>query len=334
MIRSILAIFLSVLFVAANAESIGLAQSAQVGSPLTLERALTLKDSAEVMSDSVCLTDLVSEGWIQGRCSVERKACCRWSMGGERQKIFKRRELQKGLSGISFGAFSLTFSGKDEITVTQTHRELGADEIRNKITEAVSAKLADKPNSISIVSVRMSGPIHVPLQNESGWEIILPEQIPEHLSVKIVSTTDSAQVIGWADVILKHETEVYVSKRTIRPNDLIRVEDFELRKANSLSAEAAGQTLFRKDQFPEGVRARLSILPGTPLNTAAIERLPTVKLGDTVTLILRSDSLRVSTKGVAQGNAAVGDMVTVQLSRYNRTFRGRVLDGRLVEVWL
>ena len=39
-------------------------------------------------------------------------------------------------------------------------------------------------------------------------------------------------------------------------------------------------------------------------------------------------------KAVVQGTAAVGDLVTVQLSRYNRTFRGRIMDGRLVEVWL
>ena len=101
-----------------------------------------------------------------------------------------------------------------------------------------------------------------------------------------------------------------------------------------MTTQAAGQAVFRKNQFPEIVRARQTIMPGTPLLATAVERIPMVKLGDAVTLILRSDSLRVSTKGVVQSAAGVGDMVNVSLPRYNRTFRGRLFEGKLVEVWL
>jgi flagella basal body P-ring formation protein FlgA len=58
-----------------------------------------------------------------------------------------------------------------------------------------------------------------------------------------------------------------------------------------------------------------------------------VQTGDAVTLILKSDNLKISTKGVAQGSAAAGDTVSVQLPRFNRSFRGKLQDSKTVEVW-
>ena len=299
-----------------------------------IDREIKLKDKTDVWSQTVCLGDLVDDGWVQGRCAVDKTTCCRWSLKGEYDRTFSRAELQRELSKVNFGGFNLIIKGADEIAITQTKRELTAAEIQAKVASTATAKFGEEGAGAGVALLKLQAPIYVPLDNESAWDVIFPEPMLEHAAVRVVSTAEAGQVLGWAQVTLKLESEVYVAKKTIHPNDLLDSKDFEVRKTNVLAAQSSGQTLFRKGQFPEAVRAKLTILSGTALTAAVVERIPSVHLGDTVTLILRSDNLRISTKGVIQGTAAIGDMVTVQLSRYNRTFRGRLIEGRLVEVWL
>ena len=306
---------------------------AQGGLP-QIDREVKLKDKTEVWSQSVCLGDLLDDGWVQSRCAVDKVTCCRWNLDGQHSRDISRSSLQADLSKINFGGFNLIVKGAEEIAITQTRRELSVAEIQAKVMASATAKFAEEGTGVGVAALKAQAPIYVPLNDESAWDVILPEPMLEHAAVRVVSTAEGSQVLGWIQVTLKLESEVYVAKKIIRPNDVLIPQDFEIRKTNILAAQTSGQALFRKGQFPDAVRAKLTILPGALLTAAAVERVPSVHLGDTVTLILRSDNLRISTKGVIQGTAAIGDMVTVQLSRYNRTFRGRLIEGRLVEVWL
>ncbi|MBI3543437.1 MAG: flagellar basal body P-ring formation protein FlgA [Deltaproteobacteria bacterium] len=299
-----------------------------------IERDVTLREKAETWSPTVCLQDLVEDGWIQGRCAVDRGLCCKWTLGTERARTFTRAELQRELARTSFSGFDLKLKGAERVAVTQTRRELTTAELQAKIIAAAAARFGDDGRGAGVASLKAQAPIYVSLADESAWDVIVPEPLLEHASIKVVSTAEGGQALGWVQATLRLDADVYVARKTVHPGDLLKPEDFEVRKANVLAAQASGQTAFRKEQFPEAVRAKTTILAGQPLTPATIERIPMVRLGDTVTLILRSDSLKISTKGVVQGAAAIGDMVTVQLQRYNRTFRGRLIEGRLVEVWL
>lgn len=323
-------IFIAALAAVAAVVTVG---SALAQTPL-IEREATLKVTAETWSQTVCLQDLVQDGWLQGRCAVERNLCCRWNLGGQLTKTFKRTELARALAPVSFGGVALKLQGSDEVTVTQTHRELSREEIQAKVQSVAAAKYGEEGGTVGVTSIRLPSSVYVPLENESAWDVLLPEQPNEAVSARLIATGDAGRQIGWAQAALRLDAEVYVAKKTLHPNDQLRPEDFELKISNVLSAKLTGQAVFQKGQFPDSTRARQTILPGAPLSAAHVERIPMVRLGDTVTLLLRSDNLRISTKGVVQGSAALGDMVTVQLSRYNRTFRGRLVDGKLVEVWL
>lgn len=299
-----------------------------------IEKELNLKTSAEVWSNSVCLNDLVEGGWINSRCAVDRAMCCRWKMETGRVRTFSRAEIRAELSKIKIFGFALELNGPEEITVTQTRRELSANEVSAKYLAAVKAKFGDESSEISVEKSKLLGPIYISFTEENDWDVIIPESLTDTAPIKLVSTKDASKVLGWAQLTARIESEVYVAKQTIRPMDILKPEYFELRKVNIMTTQTQGQAVFRKNQFPEIVRARQTIMPGTALLATAVERIPMVKLGDAVTLILRSDSLRISTKGVVQGVAGVGDMVNVSLPRYNRTFRGRLSEGKLVEVWL
>ena len=139
--------------------------------------------------------------------------------------------------------------------------------------------------------------------------------------------------MGWVNAQLSRKAQVYVAKKLVRPTEQILESNFDLRMADTLLPQNQAESLFTKGNFPVAVRARTSIMPGGVLSLKNIERLPLVQLGDVVTLILRSDNMKISTKGVVQSAAGAGEMVTVQLQRYSRTFRGKLNEGKTVEVW-
>lgn len=160
----------------------------------------------------------------------------------------------------------------------------------------------------------------------------MPAENTALISARIYEMNESKQTLGWASASLNKVANVYIAKKTIRPTEKISIDDFQMKTINSaLSQEQIAY--YTKANFPAGVRARITIRAGQPLTTASVERMPLVQLGEYVTLILRSDSLRISTKGVVQATAAEGEMVSVQLPRYNRMFRGKLQASKTVEVW-
>lgn len=313
---------------------VSLTAFAQTPSSDLIEKQLVLKANAEVWSKTVCLNDLVDGGWINSRCSIDRAMCCRWTMGESRTRAFTRGEIARELGHIKIFGFSLDVIGPEQVTVTQTHRELTTQEIASKYLAAATQKFGDNGSTITLESIKLLGPIYIAFEEENDWDLDLPEALTDKAPVRIISVKDSTKVLGWAQVKPRLESEVYVARKSIHPSEILKPEYFELKRIDVLAAQTAGQAIVRKGQFPDTVRARSVIMGGATLTADAVERIPMVKLGDAVTLILRSDSLRISTKGFVQGAAGVGDMVNVSLPRYNRTFRGRLVEGKLVEVWL
>ncbi|MGE4232172.1 MAG: flagellar basal body P-ring formation chaperone FlgA [Bacteriovoracia bacterium] len=296
-------------------------------------RNITLKGKAQVSDQIVCVSDLVEESWFQTRCRLEKEKCCRLNLEGKLSKVFTKAQIQREASNIDLGGFKAALIGSDQVLAEQVSRALREDEIEDKLEKAIHQKFGSNDIDPTIRSLKFQSPIYVMLKEESDWDFVLPEQLNSaETAVRIISTKN--QTLGWVRAAFSVLEPVYVAKKTIQPGDSIRVDDFELKVGDALVLQTGGRAIFRKGEFPQGYRARQAILAGSVLSSSVIDRLPVVRLGDTVTLILRSDNLRISTKGVVQGAASVGDMVTVQLPRYNRTFRGKLTEGRKVEVWL
>lgn len=302
-----------------------------------IEREVTLKASAEVWSQDVCLSDLVEEGWIRSRCQIDKKLCCRISMGGAYGKEFSKKEIAAALRNMNFGGIGLVLSDKssDKVLVTQTRRELRMDEVQKRITQVLGAKLGASETDgiqVKVTSLKMPVPVYVALDTESEWDVVIPESNNDHVMVKIVSNVD-ARLLGYANAAVSMRAPSYVAKKTIRPTESIRTEDFEIKTAETYGQINNTSGAIQKNNFPIGTRAKMTIREGSILSSNMIERQPLVQLGDSVTIILRSDNLKISTKGVVQGSAAIGDTVSVSLQRFNKTFRGKLLEDKQVEVW-
>ena len=186
-----------------------------------IEKELYLRASTEVWSNSVCLNDIVDGGWINSRCAVDKAMCCRWKMDAGRVKTFSRSEIRAELSKVKIFGFALELNGAEEITVTQTRRELSTAEVAAKYLAAIKAKFGDESSEFSIEKIKLLGPIYISFTEESDWDVIVPESLIDTAPVKLVSTKDASKILGWAQLTPRLESEVYVARQTIRPMDIL-----------------------------------------------------------------------------------------------------------------
>lgn len=206
-------------------------------------------------------------------------------------------------------------------------------QLAQRIEERLQATAGEK-GKWTVESVTIPRGVATP--GEAAWEVLLPSW-PSKISTVRISLTEGGAVLGWAQARLKCMGKMLAAKRAIKPGETISGADFEVRTADLLQPGLIGvsaSSLMGPEALSAGLRARYTIAKGAPLVSGSVERSPVIQFGESVTLVLKGENLSISTKGVSQGNAAIGDTLSVQLRNYNRTFRGKVNESKQVEVWL
>jgi flagella basal body P-ring formation protein FlgA len=307
-------------------------------------RDVTLKSNVEVWTNEVCLHDILEEAWVKQRCAYEKEKCCHWKIESGSKMNLSVDEVESIIKKINFSGIGLNIKNNNFklIQVTQTKRLLSAEEIKSALESVLVSYLPqftelknDELNiGVNVNDIKMQTNVYVNVDGEKDWDIELPAQVNDNFMFKIVSKVDG-QLLGYAYARVYLQVPAYVANRTIRPMESVESKDFEIRLTKiSLSDLKNSSKIILKGNFPELSMARITIEKGQPLKLSMLERKPTVKLGDMVTVILKSDNIQITTKGTAQGVGGSGDLIRVSLPRFNKSFRGKVVQGNVVEVWL
>ncbi len=127
-----------------------------------------------------------------------------------------------------------------------------------------------------------------------------------------------------------------VAKRRIYPNTKISNQDFSIQRINVATGMARE---YRGILAPTNIRldkviTKNTILEGQFLTTAVVQREPDLKRGEMVKIEMISGDLTLSTQGVTQEPAAIGDRVRVLSTKTKREIVGTVRADRSVEVQL
>jgi flagella basal body P-ring formation protein FlgA len=252
---------------------------------------------------------------------------------GNRRATVTRAEAARAAVAAKLLLDGAALKGAAESAVTQTHRALTGAEVRAK----VEAKLQglDGDGRWTIDDARIHGVVSVPFN--ASWDVALPATLMKLSSVKIIYDGGNGDALaGWAQATISHHRTALVARKDMPSGAALRAEDFKTQQVDVLSAaaNADGPASLAAIGGTMPMRTRMALHAGSILTSAAVEKTPAVVMGDAVTLVLKSENLKIMTKGVSQGSGAVGDTVSVQLRSYNRTFRGKVVDGKQVEVWL
>lgn len=157
----------------------------------------------------------------------------------------------------------------------------------------------------------------------------------------VLATTPQgyAQVVlsggeGW--VPYRAMMPAYVAVRRVMPNEKLTSEMFALQDVNVASGQAYDYrgVLLPRTQAIDGLEARQTVLEGQFLVSSAVQKVPDIRRGDAVRILVTSGDLTVTTQGIASEPAFVNGRIRVMANKTKREFVGELKDGGTVEVRL
>lgn len=82
------------------------------------------------------------------------------------------------------------------------------------------------------------------------------------------------------------------------------------------------------------LEARQTLLEGQPILSSAVQKIPDVRRGESVKLVVRSSGLELATPATAEESSHIGEPVRVTTQKSKRTLTGRLIGDGVVEVKL
>jgi len=123
--------------------------------------------------------------------------------------------------------------------------------------------------------------------------------------------------------------EVVVTTRPLERGEIIAPMDIALQKRDL--GKLSGRICHSLDEAL-GKRVRLGIRGNSPLRSDALERIPLVKSGQMVTIVLENKVLRLTASGKARNAGAEGETVMVQNVNSMKEMPARVVDANTVKI--
>lgn len=163
-------------------------------------------------------------------------------------------------------------------------------------------------------------------------QVRLVEDRPSGVAVFEVSFDDRDSV--FVSQPFEAWVSVPVATRRISPNSKLSREDYRIDQVNIATGTAREYrgVLASPHGNYEKMIAKNTIVEGQFITRTAIGHPPDVRRGEWVRVELISGMMRLSTPGVAQESAAIGETVSVLNPRTKKEISGIVRSGGIVEI--
>lgn len=123
--------------------------------------------------------------------------------------------------------------------------------------------------------------------------------------------------------------DTVVVLRALERGDVIGPDDIAVQRRDISSLTGR---VYRSADEVVGKRTRVPVRANMPLKGDQLEKVPLVKSGQLVTILVENQAMRLTATGKARGNGAEGDIVMVQNLGSLKEVPARVLDAGTVQV--
>jgi flagellar basal body P-ring formation protein FlgA len=204
-------------------------------------------------------------------------------------------------------------------------------EVRQLVVDYVKMRTAALGLEVTVKKVGATGDLQLPA-GTIAYEIVAPKQWEGwgNANLALIVRVDDRVV---KNIPLRVEvealTDLVVATRPLERGEVIGAADVVLQKR-----DLAGVTGKVSRSLPEvvGKQLKVGIRGNMPVRSDYLERVPLVKSGQMVTMVLESESLRVTMSGRVKSAGAEGDLILVQNLSSNKDVPARVVDSQTVRV--
>jgi flagella basal body P-ring formation protein FlgA len=196
---------------------------------------------------------------------------------------------------------------------------LAAGPARADTAERVRAEIQSAlPDELSAIEVRLPKA----LERESAGEVIIDWRPARAgwlaLKVRI------GERAGWVRARVAAVAPAAIATRDLPAGHV--VADVDIR----VEMRPAGADAIAGAEGAVGRALRRPVAAGAPLSASALERAAPLPRGHQVTALVRRGRLSVSTAGVLERAAPIGEATSVRLRATGRVVRGRLIDSQTV----
>lgn len=216
-------------------------------------------------------------------------------------------------------------------TVSVQESVLPESDIRRVIEEFVLRRTANLGVQVNLKKVSYSGDVRLPAGNPE-YEIVAPRQWEGWgtANLALIVRIDG-QVKRNIPIKVEVEAlaEMVVTVRQLEQGHKVVIGDVALQKRNLATA---GDNPCRNIDDVIGKRLKRTVRGNMLLTSNLLEKIPIVKYGQIVTIVLENDILKITAKGRVKGAGAAGDMILVQNLSSQKDIQARVVDQGTVRV--
>ena len=204
-------------------------------------------------------------------------------------------------------------------------------ELRRVIGDFLVQKTAPLNARVSVKRIGYSGDLKLPAGRVS-YEVVAPERWAGYGNASvalIVRVDDQVKKNLTVPVEVEALVEMVVATRTLERGEVLVASDLALARRDL--SHVQGRFLKETDEAV-GLRVKSALQANSPVRGDYLERVPIVKSGQIVTIVVENEVVRITASGRTKGAGALGDIITVQNLSSQKELAARVVDGSTVRV--
>lgn len=204
-------------------------------------------------------------------------------------------------------------------------------EVRREIGEFLLKKAAPLNAQVTVKRIGYSGDLRLP-EGRVSYEMVVPERWEGYGNASlalIVRVDDQVKRNLNVQVEVEALAEMVVATRTLERGEVLTPSDLAL--AHRDLAHVQGRFLKGIDEAV-GLRVKSALRANSPVRGDYLERVPIVKSGQVVTILVENEVVKITASGRAKGAGALGDLIMVQNLSSQKDIAARVIDATTVKV--
>ena len=284
-------------------------------------------DSTEVLLGQIAVIESSDPRWIQ---QLKGIVIGRAPLPGKTRQ-YDQRYLEKRLKQHHVDLSTVILEVPQMVEVARSTIKIEEHEIKQIVSDFILRNVAHDSRNVRIKEIRAPKRVILP-KGRVAYKVAAPRsrELMGKCSIAIdFSVNGHSQKKVWATAVVEVLGPVVVTRKPLGRHKPITEDDIELTTMDLSDLPASvitdpGEVL--------GKRTRRAIGAKVPLRADFIELPPLVKRGDLVTIIARSNGLKITTLGQVKKKGRLGDRIPVVNLDSKKILHARVIDSNTVKV--
>ena len=204
-------------------------------------------------------------------------------------------------------------------------------EVRKVITDFVKQKTEALSAQVTIRRIGYSGDLKLPA-GKVTYEVMAPERWEGYGNTSlslIVRVDDQVKKNVTVQVEVEALAQMLVATRPLERGEVISASDVAVDRRDLARVQGPYMTAPAE---AIGLRTKMSLRANAPIRSDFLERVPVIKSGQLVTILLENEVMKITVTGRAKQSGAVGDLIMVQNISSQKELAARVVDATTVKV--